>query len=146
MIGTTVGVVIGVVVFGGLWKREPEPEDSPVVGGGAAPTRSVPVVRFSQRYPSAQPLASSRLAPSQYRQADPRKTDGREKKAGARLHEEVRPKCPDEKCMYSECSDRCTQWVQKTYTPEEMKVERHRQQLFFNCVGFCIDPSGETPK
>lgn len=134
VVGVIVGSAVGYTVFRSARTDGPEPAVVSSGGGATSQARTVPKVQFRDRLPAEQP-ARAATGP-----ADSRVTDGREKRAGAKLHSEVKPLCSDKKCMYGECSSRCTEWIKKTYTPEEMSVERHRQQLFFNCVGFCLDP------
>ena len=68
-------------------------------------------------------------------------TDGKEKVEGARLHQSANETCrDDQQCLYSTCSRACGEWIGKTYEPGDFATLRIEQQVFINCVGYCLDP------
>ena len=67
------------------------------------------------------------------------KTDGREIAAGKRLHADANQGCADLGCLGAKCGKLCSQFMAETYKDGDFRSVRHRNTIFFNCQGACLD-------
>lgn len=60
--------------------------------------------------------------------------------AGKKLHQMVAKQCSDDACRYARCSPLCSQWLREQQG-DSGAPKLGQQRLFFDCVGFCMNPS-----
>ena len=107
-----------------------KPDPAPVDAAASAAARA-PVLSFSQRIPPRRPDGGGSVP-----------TDGRERTRGKALNADARAACKDDqRCLFAKCSEKCFAFVRDAYEPAELRGVHHKNQLYFNCTGACIDPS-----
>jgi hypothetical protein len=119
------GVGAALLLFACRSNPEPAPP-SP----SASPSGRQPPLALSQRVPPRRPDGGGVA------------TDGRELAKGTELHGGLQALCKaDQKCLFAKCSERCFEFIRDAYKPADFRDVRHKNQVYFNCTGTCIDPA-----